>query len=146
MIEIKGDTGEQVLIEVDGRLNVNAVNDLDADFLKGSIRANVTGFTAFFGFVTRSSEIEYWIQQLAELYYLKINHLHLITIEEHLSIKLQIDELGKVFWNVELKYSDENKNKLIICFTNGMSDIELFSRGLKNILLTLPVPSSLQTK
>lgn len=137
MIQIKGEQGETILIEVTERKYPNAANEWDRDFLKASVRATVNGFSAYFDFLTRRTEIVYLIKQLQELSSSKIKELNFNTIEDHLLLNLHINDLGKIIWKVELQYPEVNRAKLIIHLENGVSSIDLMIKEFEDTLMLL---------
>ncbi len=140
MIEIKGEGGEHILIEIKGRLYPDSKDKWDSDFLKGYIKVNAEGFNAAFTFVTRSSEIEFWVQLLEKFSSADVYQVSLNTIEDHLSMTLTMDELGKVLWTVILQYPEANRSMLTIHYENTINEIDLFLNELQEILLSFPVP------
>lgn len=131
MIAVKGEAGENVRIQIMGEAYPAAHDESDRDFLKASIVTNVTGFSASFDFLTRKSEIKYWIQQLQELANFKLKALTIKTIEENISIEFIVNEYGKICWDLDLRYPSGERNKLSVHFETGISEVEQFLNALK---------------
>lgn len=137
MIEIKGEAGESLLIGIEGRLYPKATDAIDTDFLKGYIKASVSGFNAHFPFVTTLTEISHWVILLQGLSEYNNKEVLIATLEEHLSIRLGVTELGKVQWNIELLYPSGEGSQLFFRLENGISDIDRFINELHIVINTM---------
>jgi hypothetical protein len=139
MIEIKGNQGEKVFINIHRRLYPDAIQNQDIDFLEATIKISFPEFTALFRFFIRSSEIEYWIRQRNELIILR-KRIRFATLEENMVINLQIEENEISTWNFELR-DQEHKSKLYLRLESELATVDLFMNQLANVLKLYPIPT-----
>lgn len=138
MLEIIGNSGEKVLIEINGRLYPQSSDEWDMDFLEATMKADIPGFKVFFSFTILSREMKFWSMQLQEFISLTKKHIALNTIEEHVGLNLEMGELGNVLWVMRLKYPVDSKNVLTVFFENSLGDVISFSNQLRYLLNQLP--------
>ncbi len=134
MIQIKGEQGESILLEINGRKYPVSSNEWDIDFLKASVRAAANGFTAHFNFLTRRTEILYLIEKLQSLSLFKERKINFNTIEDNLLLDLHVNDLGKIIWKIELQYPDSYSTKLIIHLENEIGSINVLIKELEEAL------------
>lgn len=134
MIEIIGNGGENVEINIIGKVYPDSFDDWDKNFFKATVKARFSGFEVFFPFHIFRADLEYWIKQLMDIASMEQTKAELNTIEENLSFLLKSGETGSVRWEVKFRYPVGMGNVFVGYFETGISDVESVFKQLQNSL------------
>ncbi|MFC4307331.1 hypothetical protein [Cohnella boryungensis] len=138
-VRIKGLEGELISIQVIGYSYPHSDEYWDANWLTCDVNAKIPGFVAQFSASLRTEELTSFYYDLIEMYDRMTGSSSMVGLESNVDIKVRMDKLGKLEWQVKLMYPVGNGATLEFEFSSDQSYMVELIDELKAINMHFPI-------